>query len=43
MILYYLASVRKWFKGPRRLGSEDELERIEREIEATSIYKEIGM
>ncbi|MCL4516274.1 MAG: amino acid permease [Firmicutes bacterium] len=42
LIFYYLVSVRKWFKGPRRLGSEDELESIEREIETTSIYKEIG-
>jgi hypothetical protein len=31
---WYLVSARKWFKGPIRQGSEEELERIEAEYEA---------
>jgi amino acid transporter len=30
---WYLLSARKWFKGPIRQGSDEELERIEREYE----------
>lgn len=40
LVLYYLVSVRHWFKGPRGTGSEDELSRIEQELEKESIYKE---
>ena len=38
LTVYYLASVRHWFKGPKRIGAEDELERIEKELEKTSVY-----
>src|SRR2546421_410632 len=33
---WYLLSARKWFKGPVRMGSEEELERIEAGLEAPS-------
>src|SRR6266536_6062143 len=33
---WYVLSARKWFKGPIRQGSEEELERIEAEYEAPS-------
>ena len=31
--LWWLVSARKWFKGPVRMGSEEELERYEAELE----------
>ena len=40
LAIYYMVSVRHWFKGPQGIGSEDELSRIEQEIEKESIYKE---
>ena len=30
---WYVVSAHKWFKGPVRQGTEEELERIEREYE----------
>jgi hypothetical protein len=30
---WYLLSAHRWFKGPIRQGTEEELERIEREYE----------
>ena len=33
---WYLISARKWFKGPVRMGSEEELERIEAGYETPS-------
>ena len=33
---WYLLSARKWFKGPVRMGSEEELERIESSLDTTS-------
>ena len=33
---WYLLSAKKWFKGPVRQGTEEELERIEAEIEAST-------
>lgn len=44
--VWYLVSVRHWFKGPRAIGTVDELERIEKELEKTSIYRQnkpVGM
>jgi hypothetical protein len=38
--------VRHWFKGPRAIGTVDELERIEKELERISIYRQnkpVGM
>ena len=40
LILWYLISVRKWFKGPKAIGTEDELSRLEAQLEKESIYKE---
>ncbi|MFZ5826545.1 MAG: amino acid permease [Bacillota bacterium] len=40
LTIYYLASERKKFKGPQAIGSEDELAKIEAELERDSIYKE---
>jgi hypothetical protein len=30
---WYVLSGRKWFKGPIRMGTEEELDRIEREFD----------
>lgn len=40
LIIYYLAYERTHFKGPTAIGSEDELAKIEAELEKESIYKE---
>jgi uncharacterized membrane protein len=31
---WYVLSARKWFKGPIRMGTDEELERYEEEFEA---------
>ncbi len=31
---WWVLSARKWFKGPIRMGTEEELERIEKQYEA---------
>jgi uncharacterized membrane protein len=33
---WYLLSARKWFKGPVRMGTEEELEQMEAGIEAAT-------
>ena len=33
---WYLLSARKWFKGPVRMGTEEELEQIEEELESAT-------
>jgi amino acid transporter len=40
LTIWWLASVRKWFKGPIVQGDEATLEKIEAEINQESIYKE---
>ena len=35
--IWWLVSARKWFKGPVRHGSEEELERIESDLDAPSL------
>lgn len=42
LVIYWFAAERHRFHGPRRLGTEDELERIERELERSSIFHEQG-
>lgn len=37
---YYLLGVRGRFKGPKKLGTEEELLRLEEELKSTSIYQE---
>ena len=32
--IYWLVSARKWFKGPKVMGTPEELKAIERELEA---------
>jgi amino acid transporter len=41
LLLYYWFSVRHWFKGPKRMGTEEELMHIEEKLERTSIYHEL--
>ena len=33
---WYVLSARKWFKGPVRMGTEEELDQLEAEIEGSS-------
>jgi amino acid transporter len=33
LVIYYLVDVRHWFRGPQRMGTEDELFAMERELE----------
>jgi amino acid transporter len=40
LTIWWFASVRKWFKGPRIQGDEAALEKIEAEIEAESVFHE---
>jgi hypothetical protein len=40
LTIWWLVSVRKWFKGPVSQGDEVTLEKIEAEINQESIYKE---
>jgi hypothetical protein len=40
LTIWWLVSVRKWFKGPVVQGDEATLEKIEAEINQESIYKE---
>jgi hypothetical protein len=40
LTIWWLVSVRKWFKGPVSQGDEATLEKIEAEINEESIYKE---
>jgi hypothetical protein len=32
--IYWLVSARKWFKGPKVMGTAEELKAIEQELEA---------
>jgi len=43
LVIWYVVSVRKWFKGPKAIGTADELARIEAEMEKQSIYKETSV
>ena len=43
LTIWWLVSVRKWFKGPISQGDEAALERREAEIERESIYHEPGV
>ncbi|BDG60164.1 amino acid permease [Caldinitratiruptor microaerophilus] len=42
LVLYWVAVERHRFEGPRRLGTEDELERIERALEQESLWRRTG-
>jgi amino acid transporter len=43
LTIWWLVSVRKWFKGPKVQGDEATLERMEAEIERESVYHEPGV
>jgi len=43
LTIWWLVSVRKWFKGPIIQGDEATLQRMEAEIERESIYHEAGV
>lgn len=40
LVVYYLSWERGRFKGPRKLGTEEELMRLEKELQKSSIYHE---
>lgn len=42
LAMYWFAWDRHRFQGPQRLGTEDELERMERELEQASLYRRKG-
>ena len=37
---WYVLSAHKWFKGPVRMGTEEELERLESQLEGASARPE---
>lgn len=40
LVAYYLAAARSVFKGPKKLGTEEDLLRMEKTIEKQAVYKE---